>query len=277
MLYKKGHWFEAKALEALPILVRQAVIGKPITYTNLCHEIDARNTQKVAKILYNVGVLLQKLEKKWGEEIPPLQALTVSKTTGLPGHNVAQFLRDVKYDKMNRSEKKKYFQVLLARISSYRFWDTVLDELGLKPPSIKNIRQLNKAAAQYGRGGEGPAHKALKKYVEENSEILKEGIFDSIQFDPEKRLSSGDPIDVSLKNKTKWLAVEVKPIHSPESDILRGIYQCIKYAAVMEAMNNVERRYKEIKAILVLEGNLTGELVRVKNSLGVTVIENLNP
>jgi len=69
--------------------------------------------------------------------------------------------------------------------------------------------------------------------------------------------------------------VEVKSETSNTNDILRGLFQCKKYEALIEAENCVNGIRKEIKVILALEKELPNELLPIKNILSVNVIDNI--
>lgn len=64
---------------------------------------------------------------------------------------------------------------------------------------------------------------------------------------------------------------------SNDADITRGLYQCIKYRAVMEAMARAQQVAPIIHVILVLEARLPQALRRLKNLLGIEVIDELLP
>jgi hypothetical protein len=90
-------------------------------------------------------------------------------------------------------------------------------------------------------------------------------------------LPSGDKLDVSFRGKARWVAVEVKSAISAEEDIVRGLFQCVKYRAVLEAVQASEVQPQGARAILVLEGSLPSILVPLCNILGVEVVENVDP
>ena len=54
------------------------------------------------------------------------------------------------------------------------------------------------------------------------------------------------------------VAVEVKSVDSDEVDLRRGVFQCIKYRAVMEAMD--VRSDASVTAVLVTQEALPGDL-----------------
>jgi len=72
------------------------------------------------------------------------------------------------------------------------------------------------------------------------------------------------------------VAAEVKSSLSNTADIVRGLFQCVKYRAVMAAAQAAEGLAREARAVLVLEGNLGQELVPLRNILGVEVFEKVS-
>ncbi|MFZ4475369.1 MAG: hypothetical protein ACOYPR_09275, partial [Saprospiraceae bacterium] len=64
-------------------------------------------------------------------------------------------------------------------------------------------------------------------------------------------------------------------IISDTADILRGLFQCVKYKHLIEAEQIVLDEIPNSRIILALQGVLPDELVLVKNLLGIEVIENV--
>jgi hypothetical protein len=81
------------------------------------------------------------------------------------------------------------------------------------------------------------------------------------ETDIEVPLLSGDRIDCSFDSGDRIAVVEVKSWISNEDDLIRGIFQCIKYRAVMEAMT-YDRAVK-VDAVLVTEGPIPSERVHL--------------
>ncbi len=69
----------------------------------------------------------------------------------------------------------------------------------------------------------------------------------------------------------------MKSRHSPEVDLVRGIFQCIKYRAVIEAYQASQGLPQDGRAVLVPEELFPQRLVPLKNMLGVEVLENVTP
>lgn len=122
--------------------------------------------------------------------------------------------------------------------------------------------------------GEGAAHRTLKEYIRDNP--LSVGIKrKGAKAETEKDLPSGDRIDVFFENGTSWVGVEVKSEQSSEDDIRRGLYQCVKYRAVMEADCAVRNIEKNIRVLLALGGPFPQSLLREKTVLDIEVRDEM--
>lgn len=91
-------WTEVTARNALPILVWCAEHGRCITYGQLNAEIVNRQLGHhvhAAQYGYPAGAIgsaLMELEERWGEPVPPLNAIVINGTTMLPGKGVNSLL-----------------------------------------------------------------------------------------------------------------------------------------------------------------------------------------
>ena len=127
----------------------------------------------------------------------------------------------------------------------------------------------------HGAGGEGEEHKALKEFISNHPESI--GIKKVKKKATEYGLLSGDSLDVYFEcGNNVHYAIEVKPMSSPESDLLRGVFQCVKYKSVMDAMRVVDNGNYENRTLLVLAGEMTDFVRQVANDLGVKYIEKFN-
>ena len=90
-------------------------------------------------------------------------------------------------------------------------------------------------------------------------------------------LLSGDRLDVyfELADGSK-VAVEIKPSTSPDADVMRGLYQCVKYKTILDAEDKVHGNKANNSAILVIGGELSPENRKVRDTLGVKALENMN-
>lgn len=268
--------YQQRARAALPLLVRQAYAGSPIFYSSLAEELGMPNPRNLNFVLGSVGKSMNELTAKWGEEVPPIQCLVVNKETGIPGEGIGWFLADkAEFKKLPLRRQREIVAIELQKIYGYRHWDKVLAELGLAPTKLEFAPLIQRTSAFQG-GGESEAHRRLKAYVASAPQRL--GLSSSAgPGETEKPLPSGDKLDVSFLHKDTWIAAEVKSTISSVEDITRGIFQCVKYRAVMEATLTAQSLPANARALLVLEGHLTPELRTLKNILGVDVFEGVVP
>ena len=271
--------YQQRARVALPILVRQAKADRKIYYADLAYEIGIPNPRNLNYPLGSIGRTLKDLSEAWGENIPQIQCIVVNQSTELPGEGIGGFITDrKKFKKLNSKQKKALVNGVLADTFGYEKWDSVLSALGLQAALIdKETRKKieNTTSLKIGRGGEGEQHRKLKLYISNNPSSVGVNL-KGLQAETEKGLPSGDSIDVSFENKGHWIGVEVKSASSYDFDILRGLYQCVKYQAVMESHLSVLDVEKNIRVILALGCKLPDTLVPVKNILGIEVVETIS-
>lgn len=118
----------------------------------------------------------------------------------------------------------------------------------------------------YSRSGEGDNHRALRLWVRDNpSELFP--YLTNVTAETEVVLPSADRMDVQYSTVNKRIALEVKSRDSNEADLARGIYQCVKYRAVLSAM--IEDPSIEVKAYLVTEHALPNTLLTEAKRLHV--------
>lgn len=136
------------------------------------------------------------------------------------------------------------------------------------------VEEQIRSGQSYDSGGEGDSHKELKEYIFNNPNVV--GIEEYTEKETEHILLSADRIDVWFKLADgSNIAVEVKSHKSTEADVLRGIFQCVKYKAIMDAEDKVHRSEASNSSILVLGGALSEPNKYYSDLLGVTVIDNV--
>ncbi len=268
--------YQERARAALPLLVRQAIAAKPIFYSALADELGMPNPRNLNYVLGSIGQAMVRLSKQWKTKVPPIQCLVVNKATGLPGEGIGWFLITKEgFGKLPLRRRREIVQAELQHIYAYPHWNEVLDELELDQAETDFTNEVAKAASGFG-GGESAAHKKLKEYVANNPHVIglpKKTPVGATEYG----LPSGDFLDVSFKSKKTWIAVEVKSKISDQADIVRGIFQCVKYQAVLDAVLLSESKEQDANAILVLESKLPRHLLPLCNLLGVEVIDGVNP
>jgi hypothetical protein len=266
--------YQQRARIALPILVRQAHAGAKIYYEELAAELGMPNPRNLNYPLGSIGTALEELSKVWKQEIPQIQCLVVNQRTGLPGEGVGRFVRDAgEFKGLPLRKRRAIVDAVLAKVFAYPYWNKVLDTFDLKPATT-GYECIIESAAKYQGGGESDLHKALKRFVAENPRVIdlpgRAGIGEL-----EHALPSGDSIDVFFYHACIRTAVEVKSRISDHADIARGLFQCVKYRAVLDACVAAENSDDSTEAVLVLEGGLPDDLRALRNILDVKIVEHV--
>lgn len=255
-------WTAERARMALPILLMTAKSAQTLTYAELDQLIARENgvstTPVVAgygKVLEIVGRSLNALSVEWGTELPPLTILVVNKDTGEPGAGVGYFLQRYISTSSSKTVTANNRRAMILRateaVHNDPRWDEVAAYFEIELPDMRRESvpiPLEKPPARL--GPESAAHLALKNHVAAHPELFADiGLFSPGQI--EYRLDSGDEVDVFFANGEQALAVEIKTAVAPLGELTRGLYQCVKYRAVLRAMVHVKGELVNARAILV--------------------------
>ena len=267
--------YQQRARAVLPILIRQAKAKKPIYYETLAQEMGMPNPRNLNYPLGCIGDALNALAEEWGSEVPHIQSIVVNQATDLPGPGFDGFLTSQGFAWETKDERRAVIETYWAKVTSYPYWNDVLEALGLEPTKT-DLADLIDRAGHGGGGGEGPEHLALKMFITRNPAVV--GLkHDDADGEVEFCLPSGDSVDVVFNQKRRVRAVEVKPAGASVEDVTRGLFQCVKYRAVMEALAGYLHDERPISVCLVLGGALPTKLVELRNSLGIEVIDSISP
>jgi hypothetical protein len=281
--------YQKSAGKALPVLVKQVELRTEISYSALADEIGMPNPRNLNHVLECIGLRLGELSDKWGETIPPIQTVVINKGTGLPSEGVGWLLKGrarEEFDARSIKERRRLLRTKWADIYDYQRWPDVLKAVGLKPLGSE-ATDIVRTAAQFdasgesrgsffGSNGESAAHRNLKSYVAQHPEIINIPANAGTGV-TEMKLPSGDRLDVFFKSGQDCIAVEVKSLLSTIEDVTRGIFQCVKYCAVIEAQQASDGVPQSGRAILVLEGELPAKLIGLRNRLGIEIREKIVP
>lgn len=276
-------WTERTARRMLPLLVWCAQREKKITYGQLDLELQRRNWgHHVNVVVYGhpagaIGDALAETEAETGNKIPPLNALLVNARTGVPGSGCDYYLKsylDRSVARLTEEQRKAMAEEIMDEIWRFRHWDDILADYGLAPikGGIPSLREIAAPKAP-GKGGwskeaESEAHRKLKLWVAAHPEILKsrvrypEGLVEWL-------FASADRVDVMFTHNEGCVAVEVKAINSNDADLERGIYQCVKYQALLRAELKASQKIPNGSSLLVTERKLPPALQQLADLLGV--------
>jgi len=261
------------ALKMIPVLVRwaQGAWDRQHYYSDLTAAVGHK-TNQIGNVMGTIQDIIDDLQKKSGRKIPTLNSLVSSKSSDLPSDGFDYVIKD--YSKLSSDSKKGEVKKLNLQAHLYN-WNWVLDDLGLKPAKLFSKDDLAKIVStpHHGFGGEGEEHKTIKEYIcsRPDSIGVNKVVFSKTEYD----LLSGDRLDVFFECKgNRHIAVEVKPSTSPEYDITRGIFQCVKYQAVMDAARVADYGSYNNEVLLVLAGTMSDKNRQLANDLAISFIEN---
>lgn|SRR5574344_413621 len=257
--------------QIIPILIRWANLGlADKTYNDLNHALGFTKFSGIGNQLGNVDDVMKELANQTGKRIPTLNALCKNSISHLPSTGFSYVYPT--YDKMTEQEKLIFVTGLNQEAIQYQHWNWVLKELNLQPAIVIADKELLKISKTiYGSGGEGKEHKSLKEYVASHPETI--GFCNVLASETEHELPSGDRLDVYFELNGNRVAIEVKPSTSTDDDITRGIFQCVKYKAVMNAVKMVTSGCYEVKTLLVCGGEMSEPNKQLAEYLGVKFFE----
>jgi hypothetical protein len=279
-------WFYQVAPYLLPIMIRAALQGQTMTYGQLAQALEDEYglEQKARKTLYGgaigvVGFALEDLQKTLGEKIPPINALVVNASTKLPGKGVDNFVRHyLGIHKRNQSDQERSALMYAAQehVFAYPHWHRIAAYFGTQAiapdPTTPAQGPIDLPAMPKHAGAvESESHKALKRHIAHNPHLVRAyGKFP--RGTNEHPLRSGDRLDVFFQASNTMLAVEVKPQNAPEAEIIRGIFQTVKYRAVLKAEQLVAGTPPTAQAVLALSSKPSLKIRQIADRLAVHVI-----
>jgi hypothetical protein len=252
--------------DALPVLIRWAQEGEPRSYSDLAQELHDTygHVIKPRKDLYGavaggITQAIQWLSEQWNEPIPPLHAIVINKNTKHPGEGAIRISPAYFAGKNleTGADRREQLKEAMEDVFTYPDWDRVARALGasilprsggLKPNDPDSVLRLPRV--QQGGGPESAEHQALKRWVAARPDELEDhGTFPA--GSNEKLLSSGDRLDVYFENTAQRLGVEVKTSRCSEDELQRGVYQAVKYRAILRAEQKALRHVPNGDAVLV--------------------------
>ncbi|MEI8047342.1 MAG: hypothetical protein WCI92_08185 [Bacteroidota bacterium] len=276
-LLKGDKLYIQRARIAFPLLVRQAKAGEPISYSSLAEEMKMPNPRNLNYVLGAIGVALQSLAERLDiPKIPVINCLVINKANHLPGEGIGWFIDKKDFSKLTRSQKRETVIRLLDEIYVYPAWDMILREFGLEPARTNYEKKLKplllKSQSRWG-GGESKSHLDFKNYLAKHPELFE--LTSDYKAKTEYELPSADAIDVVFEQNGEIIGVEAKSIISDSGDILRGLFQCVKYKALLEAEQIVKDLVPNCHVFLALEGKFPEQFIGIRNQLGINVIDNI--
>ncbi|MBX3051700.1 MAG: hypothetical protein KF753_09520 [Caldilineaceae bacterium] len=288
-LFDEGdRWTDERARQALPILLQRANAGRILTYGELDREIASNHSIEVMPrvdgyggVLEKVGHILYQLAIDLDASIPPANILVVNAQTRLPGSGFDPFLRrfvnEQLHEKLTTNNQNAMLQRATEAVFNYTGWSEVAEQLGFDiAEHFLESAAIDLPSPPRMGGGESEAHKKLKNYVAQNPDLLlRFGKFE--QGSTESVLDSGDKIDILFQAQDQTLAVEVKTATATLGELTRGIFQCVKYRAVLRAMHDVKSELSKVEVVLVTPQLMSAKHKAAADRLGVAILRVQEP
>ena len=215
------------SLQALPILVRSARQRKIVTYPELTDQLG-KHPHISAHILRYI-----RDEICIPRGLPLISAIVVHKNTLSPGDG---FLPEGAAH-LTQAEKKQKYEELRDQVFAFRGWEDLLIDLGLAQAPVtpeeldEEGRQYNEMMERTGGGGEDEPHQLLKEYIANHPERL--GLLKAHPGQMEYKFISGDVGDVVFELDNRCVVAEIK--NGMRGELVKGVYQAIKYRALLTA------------------------------------------
>jgi len=241
------------ALTVLPLLVDLAQKGKTLSYGEIFKKTGVHYRSALPNALGHI-----RDEVCAPRKLPRLNVVAVNATTQIPGDS---FLPSSVKGKPQKA-KRKIFKKCLEEVFLCNKWSDLLTELKLEPLKknpqdlidiAKKYNGIKKNGAGAGKGkrggtGEGKRHRLLKEYIAENPSVLGLGKY---KTETEYSFPSGDKCDVFLAHSREDYAIaEIKTGDNHIDDLISGVFQAIKYRALLQAEKGGGKKIP-VKAFLV--------------------------
>lgn len=278
---------------ALPTLVehvQQQTDGELIrmTYKELAERIGWFNKNgdphwRLGSMLGRVTAIVDAATAAWPEEDKPPYLTTIvvvsgkGEGAGLPDTGIKG--RWPQFPLLSLEEKRARLKREYDAILAYgQRWQAVLEAAGLARVPEANPPEGGAPAPGGWGGGESEEHLALKEFVVKHPELF--GMPKECFATPEYDLLSADCIDAFFRTDAAWVGVEVKSRKSDDLDLERGVYQVVKYRAVLTAQALIHAEAKpSIEVYLATERPLPASLQKIAATLCVPckVVEVTTP
>ena len=285
-------WTMRTARIGFPILVEYARQRREITYGEWDSEIVRRglgNHVHAAQYGYpagRIGNACGEYSEEARVDVPLINLMVVNKGTRVPGSGshlyIEQFCRQflgrkVDPERLSVQEKRAIIERALEEIYDFQGWDHVLGAYGLlktrnkrASPASKKKRRRPKPEGWH-TGPESDEHKSLKRRIASEPGLV--GLARGGDGAQEFRLWSGDEVDVYFDSVS--VGVEVKTASAGFDELHRGIFQCVKYRAVLRAQQIHDRVIPTADCIFATGGRLPDELRDLAQLLGISFVDRL--
>jgi hypothetical protein len=168
---------------------------------------------------------------------------------------------------------------LRQEVFRWPYWMQLLALLGLKPLADldSDDSALTKFASQSGPKGKSPEHLQMQECIRVNPRLVLPKLQGDVESSScEYIFWSLDRADVVTKTSEEWVGFEVKPSTAPFEELKKGIFQVIKYRALLSADLLSRGKICRSRCVLVIGGSLPKELRMLAARFGIEVFEKFH-
>jgi hypothetical protein len=265
-------------INTLRFLVACAQKEKLPTYQEVTNEIRAGSAQNANRGFGSIIRILNTLtlEAKFSGLLIP-DITTIVRNTGKQTSGSGIFKR-VELENKKPKEKQEWLQSERIRVFDFKKWDLVLLFLGLKRmrnlvPPKSSLEEFDRASRKL--RGKSPEHQCLQDWIENHPAAAGLLIEETIRSSHQEYLFwSLDRLDIIFKTDKEWIGVEVKPSSASDQELQKGMYQVMKYRALIDAALLAEGAVQSSCCVLVIGGSLPSSLRPLADRFRINVIEN---
>lgn len=276
-------WTQRTARIGFPILVEYARDCREITYGEWQDEIVRRGLGEATWVLHyrrpagRIGDVCKEYTDQTGIPVPPINLMIVNKNTRVPGYGAHKYLKQfcdslglsVNPERCDVRGKRAIIEKALENIFNSQHWGDVLRACDLaETKATRSLKRPHPQSSGWHTGQESDAHKSLKRKIADEPAMV--GVKTTENGVREHLLWSGDKLDVYFERVA--VAVEVKTADAGFSEIHRGIFQCVKYKAVLQAQQVYARKDPTADCLLAIGGALPEELQNIARLFNVRVV-----
>jgi hypothetical protein len=270
-----------KALELtmgylLPVVSANTTITYGEIALRLSRDLKLKRNIFAVQIGGTVGTLMNYLWEL-DDSLPPINVLIVRGTSKKPSKGVDDFLADwfeLPHGQVSNKRRDDLIERAAKDVYAFSDWPEVYRRAFRTEPPSSDPAELIKGSevdgsGRFGGAAESEEHRLLKEHVLSHPALVGAPKKPDVA-NVEEMLLSGDEVDVYFLTKNRAFLVEVKSIRSDERDLLRGIYQCIKYRAVFAAQRKEKAPSTKIEVILVTEVSLSSKIASLAKLHAIT-------
>jgi hypothetical protein len=279
MSYTLEELCEVGPAVAMPFLVTAAERRETISYADLASHLGRKVDKRFARSWRHMGHVAGALMDRILEvspKSPPLNSLVVN-GTGIPGKGADWYVQhylNQPYGSLDLREKRSVIHAVHEAVWNVRDWSGIGKKaFGQKyhaEPATSGEEDGKLRRHGFGGPPESNEHVRLKEYVAAHPRRFGAPL-GCRKGQLEKLLDTFDEIDVWFMYPGEELAIEVKSARSKEWDRRRGLFQCVKYRALLEARSSLNRSQSLVRARLVSEVPLSKSLQSMARKFGVEI------